>query len=227
MSAGSAPFCKECGHILYGASITAQERKRREKERTTYCANCDLIVYAVPIESAINTISRETAQTLYNVKNPSKWSLSSPPQMYKRDRRYRSGYRMTDEGEEYCCQCVCILILIGILIAAAFYTFGIALVVLIPIYYYYNNQSKQKHEVVQNIQHTESSIVEKLNQMREEYQYVCRRCFSGVKLKNLPKSEKKVVQPKKTLRVIYCELCASKNENDGEFCVNCGSKLKL
>jgi len=43
------PICETCGHFLVKGTITQQERERRKKERTTYCPNCNQLVYSVPI----------------------------------------------------------------------------------------------------------------------------------------------------------------------------------
>jgi hypothetical protein len=53
------PICDTCGHYLTKGTITQQERERRQKNRTTYCDNCNQLVFSVPIGIIKNELYRK------------------------------------------------------------------------------------------------------------------------------------------------------------------------
>lgn len=221
IKADAIPVCKECGHFLYNSNVTTQERQRRERERTTYCSNCDLMIYAVPIQLAFNAIREQTQHTTNLINNPPK-----APQ-YVKDGRYKSGYRVTKEGEQYqmmmCCYCFLALIYMGICIM----TFGIALVALIPLYFYHKKQNEKKKQLLQKTQKLGESTINVLYETQKQFQYVCSRCFSGVKLDRAPKLKSEKIYRVATPQLCYCELCGSQNNSKSRFCVSCGNELSL
>lgn len=189
--AGSINRCGQCGHFLHSASITLDERRRRIHERTTYCSNCDLLVYTVPIELAINAVNEEKQYDLSIIANP----LNS--QLYVKDDRFKSDYRLKQEAHTLW-SVLCLVILI--FIALAIVTGGIALIAIFPLYYFYKKKKKKKQAIILENAHRAQDSVENLIAARSNFRYVCHRCLYGVELNQVPK--------KKTRKK------GSKNKND-------------
>lgn len=222
--AATIPICKNCGHLLISSSITTQERLRRERAQTTYCEYCDLMVYGVPVDTAINIHSQETQLRANQVKNP------PSPELIRQDRRYKKGFRLTSEGETYCCKIIIVIILIIILIVFAVSTYGLALLVLIPIYLYFRKKKKEKNFLIQNIYNTGQNLISILYEIKNQFQFVCHRCLNGVIIGTKPYSKETKDRTESisiTIPVLrYCELCGAENKSDTLFCVECGSKLR-
>lgn len=221
IKAEAIPICPECQHPLHSPSITTQERKRREREHTTYCENCDLIVYSVPVQHAIKTLNEENHHKINLIKNPPKVPH------YVKDARFKSGYRTTKKGEEAefvaCCYCILFLIFIGLAVV----TYGIALLALIPLYLSYQKKEEEKNQVIQGIYDSGQKAISVLDKTKEEFKYVCNRCFSGVKLGKLPeKIKSKPILSKITpSNKRYCKFCGAETNLKVKFCENCGSEL--
>ncbi len=159
------PICKDCGTFLSQFSITPEERKIREKERTTYCNSCDMMIFSVPIHLISDTLTKGSQLQASTILNKSKTTY------FKEDRRFKSGYKMTPEGQTQCLKYVVYSFLIII-------TAGIAL---IPILYYYNNQKKKREQAAQNIYKNNQEGMKSLKTLQQQgFQYVCRRCYNGV-----------------------------------------------
>jgi len=166
--------CKSCGRLLYSQTITAEEKKRRDRERTTYCEYCDKMEYAVPIEIVTSNIKKQGQMALHSIKTPPK------PVLRVKDGRYKSGYRLTEEGEKqemlYCILCILTIVTLGL--------------ALIPIGIYYHLKSKkEKEEIKTKFNITAGSldiVLQTLNGISGSFNYVCRRCYNGVKLGEKP-----------------------------------------
>lgn len=187
--------CKSCGHLLYQNTITPQERKRRDRERITYCEYCDKMEYAVPIQVVVSNIEQQGQTALHSIKYPSK------PVLQVKDGRYKSGYRLTKEGEEqemlYCILCILTIVTLGL--------------ALIPIGIYYHLQSKKEKENIQSKFNITAgsldTILQTLNGISGSFSYVCRRCYNGVKL-----GEKESLTIKK-FRLAFDQRCFSFEES--------------
>ncbi|MGQ4876888.1 MAG: DUF559 domain-containing protein, partial [Promethearchaeia archaeon] len=181
--------CKNCGHLLYPNTITQEERKRRDRERTTYCEYCDKMEYAVPIQIVILDVQRQRQLTLHSIKNPPK------PVLKIKDGRYKSGYRLTEEGEKIE-TLYCILFFLTII------TLGLAL---IPIVIYYHFKNKKENNKIQAkldlISTNFGNVLQNLHIISENYSYVCRRCYNGV---NLGVKESLTV---KKFHLIFNQMC--------------------
>ncbi len=222
---GALKKCKTCGHFVHEKPLTNEERKRRKRERATYCEHCDLMVYAIPVELAMKMVQEETSYTANLIKNPPKEPY------FVEDRRYKGGYRMTPAGECSCCLCsiLCSLILIFIVIAIA--TYGIALIGLIPVLYYYKKKADKKKANLLKIQQEGQNLMNILYAISTRYRFVCRRCFNGVELNKAPKLQidKKLIasqisEDNRSTR--FCELCGTENKVSNKFCVYCGNEMR-
>jgi very-short-patch-repair endonuclease len=180
-----------------------------------------MMVYSIPIDLAINSVREETGYKINLVKNPPKEPLRV------KDGRYKSGYRTTEAGRNTQTKLCCFVIFGFIFLGLAFATFGIALIGLIPLYLYYRKQSQKKQAYIEEVQKQGSNIINSLQKMKSQgYHFVCRRCFSSVKLNQAPKTK---LGGKTSLKTdqIFCEVCGAQNRTDQHFCINCGSELRI
>ncbi len=203
------PTCKDCGTFLSRFTITKEEKKIKQKERTTYCNNCNMMVFSVPIHLICDTLTKGSQLQISTI-------LTRPKTVYfKEDRRYKSGYKMTAEGQEQCFK-YCLYTFLVII------TFGIAL---IPILYYSSKQRKKREQAAQGIYEvTQKSINTFLALQQQGFQFVCRRCYNGVKLgKKYPSDI--IESEKPEAEVLICEFCGTQIKKDAKFCIGCGARF--
>jgi hypothetical protein len=203
--------------------MSAQERKRREKERTTYCGKCDLMVYSIPIDVAIYSFSNEAHLRANLLKKPSRGPL------FKQDKRYKSGYKTTSEFDSLCCYIFILLLVTGLAIAAIMYTFGIALIAEVPILYlawrYFKKKNEKEKSKIRSVFDIGQSLTDSLREIQKNYQYICNRCFNGVELKKKPDTKKK--KTKQNSAALICERCGTANSENSKFCVECGTSIEF
>ncbi len=56
VESGIIPTCNQCSNLLTYSTMDSAEINRRKRERTTYCKVCNIMVYAVYIQDAINSV---------------------------------------------------------------------------------------------------------------------------------------------------------------------------
>jgi len=209
IASNQPPTCKDCGTFLNRFTITPEEKERKRKERTTYCNNCNMMVFSVPIHLMVDTFTKGSQLQISRILTSHKIAY------FKRDRRYKSGYKMTAEGEAQCFK-------YGLYAFLVIITAGIAL---IPILYYYNNKKKKRETSAQYVQENTHIGLNALQTLQQQgFQFVCRRCYNGVKLGQ--KSPSISMEEKKLeAATVICEFCGTEIKKDAKFCIGCGANL--
>jgi len=211
--------CKICGNYLSNYTLTSEEIKRRQKERKGNCNYCNEIVYGVPIDIVLN-----------NALQKKEWELKA----YQKS--------LVSRFPLYLC-CIWFICLIPIGLFAPFtydiegnlnfynpltwilfiYTWIWLIGGSYLIYRQYNKiklkTKEEKKETIQKLNEKYEKILNPLFNTKNSFQYICPKCYRGVK------SKQEIITKKPSTKVI-CEKCGSENKMVSSFCIECGNSLE-
>ncbi len=204
IKAEDKPLCTQCGHLLMNQTVTQEERKRRQKERTFYCQNCDQMVFSVPL----NVVRQELLIRFRGGHNKLCFCFSLLIAIFFAFGIF-GGIGMLFSGEYEVNEA-----LTGIIGSCVFV--GIFLILSL----YYKKQQEKRDKLKENA----FSSIENLRQ--QGYEYLCSNCLDGVKSREIDTSRE--AQFAKQGNIIkYCEQCGKESLGQDEFCVGCGNKFKI
>lgn len=214
--------CTRCGRRLNLQSLAPKEIRRREKERTTYCKNCDEMTYSMPTEIIINVLAtnRENFFQLQSIK---------PKNIFKSLFLLSLGviiyffvFIIVNIARVFIPEGYIERILTGIIGC------GISIVLAFVFRKLKNVKNKKNKIVSKELQDKARNFEGYINQLREDkFQFVCSKCFNGVILYKKPPTRQEQIEEAAKYSIVFCEKCGNKNPIDSKFCNNCAHSLDL
>jgi len=214
--------CTRCGRHLHLQSLTQQEIRRREKERTTYCKNCDKMTYSIPTEFIVSEIATNQ-ESLFRLQKT----------------KLKNTFRLL------------FLLTLGVIIYFFVFIFVNIARVLIPegyieriltgiigcgisivlafVFRKLKKVKDKKNKIgLKELDDKARNLEGYINQLREnKFQYICTNCFNGVILHKKPPSRQDRIEEAAKYSIVFCEKCGNKNPIDSKFCNNCAHSLDL
>ena len=213
------PRCSRCSRPLYYQNLSQQEIRRRDAERTTYCENCNQMMYSLPTTFLIKEIREHGDVKLFQIHGT------------KRKNIYKFLAPLFWAFSVLFLFYMIILIINPSIGEYSFVVYLITSPVCVGIGFIFwklkDRRNIKNQKIDQQIQEKQKDIEGYIAQIQEkQFLYVCNQCFNGVVLHKKAPSHQDRIREASTESTVYCEKCGFSNNIESKFCTSCGYSLE-
>ena len=167
------PLCKDCGFYLIEGQKSEEERNKIQEERTTYCSNCNEMVYSVPIDLIIEKMEYKVNRDKQRVQN----DIKRVKQEHKSKRVSFWDYLLIISIPFF---------LISLMVFGAL---GLFLLIGVGVILYFDYMNKRdlkkkrlkiREDTIQELVEKSSKSISELRKTRQHFENLCRKCMHGV-----------------------------------------------